>query len=209
MSIEYYIAKALKKLRLKAVKDSTIDRTAHIAAGCHIYKSTIGRYTAIGYDCQLIHCQVGAFCSFASGIIVGGASHPMDWVSTSQVFVSTKDSINKKFCPHDYVGFKKTTIGNDVWIGDHVLIKAGITIANGAVLGMGSVVTKDVGPYEIWAGNPAKLIRKRFAEDIIEELEMIRLEKIDDELLYVLSKSIQYPRQFIVEYTNFQKGIKK
>lgn len=201
MSIEYYIAKALKKLRLKAVKDSTIDLTAHVAAGCHIYKSTIGRYTAIGYDCQLICCDVGAFCSFASGIIIGGASHPMDWVSTSQVFVSTKDSINRKFSPHDYDGFKRTTIENDVWIGDHVLIKSGVTIGNGAVIGMGSIVTKNVGPYEIWAGNPARLIRKRFDnENLIEKLNTIQWSKLTNDELDVLGKYIQNPEEFIANY---------
>ncbi len=168
MSLEYFISKALKKLRLKAVKNSKIDKTAHIASGCHIYESSIGRYTSLSYDCQIIHCQIGAFCSLASGIIVGGASHPMDWVSTSQVFVTEPGSIKKKFSPHDYESFKKTTIGNDVWIGDRVLIKAGVTIGDGAVIGMGSVVTKDVGPYEIWAGNPAKMIRKRFDDDTIK-----------------------------------------
>ena len=181
MSLEYYISKVLKKLRLKAVKNSKIDNTAHIASGCHIYESSIGRYTSLSYDCQIIYCQIGAFCSLASGIIVGGASHPMDWVSTSQVFVTEPGSIKKKFNPHNYESYKKTIIGNDVWIGDRVLIKAGVTIGDGAVIGMGSVVTKDVGPYEIWAGNPAKKIRDRF--------DVVTKEKILNSKWWELSES--------------------
>ena len=74
------------------------------------------------------------------------------------------------FSNNDYNPYKETVIGNDVWIGTHCLIKSGVTIADGAVIGMGSVVTKDVGPYEIWAGNPAKLIRKRFDDETIDKL---------------------------------------
>lgn len=170
MTLEYYVSKIIRKLRFKAVKDSQIDKTAHIASGCHVFSSSIGRYSAVSYDCQLIHCQIGAFCSLASGIIIGGASHPMDWVSMSQVFVIEPGSIKKKFSPHEYESYKKTIIGNDVWIGDRVLIKAGVTIGTGSVIGMGSVVTKDIGDYEIWAGNPAKLIRHRFDEETKERL---------------------------------------
>lgn len=197
MSIEYYISKALKKLRLKAIKDSKVDKRAHIASGCHIYKSTIGKYTSISYDCQIIHCQIGAFCSLATGIIIGGASHPMAWVSTSQVFVTEPGSIKMKFSPQDYESFKKTIIGNDVWIGDHVLIKAGVTIGTGAVIGMGSVVTKDVGPYEIWAGNPARMIRKRFDEDTIEGLVASEWWILDDRILQHSAHAIKEPKEFI------------
>lgn len=197
MSLEYYVSKAIKKLRLKAVKNSKIDKTAHIASGCHIYESSIGRYTSLSYDCQIIHCQIGAFCSLASGIIVGGASHPMDWVSTSQVFVTEPGSIKKKFSPHDYESFMKTTIGNDVWIGDRVLIKAGVTIGDGAVIGMGSVVTKDVGPYEIWAGNPAKKIRDRFDDVTKEKLIATKWWESNDESLSKCSQFFDRPNEYL------------
>ncbi len=64
----------------------------------------------------------------------------------------------------------KTIIENDVWIAHDVKIKGGVTISTGAVIGMGAVVTHDIGPYEIWAGNPARLIKKRFNDEIIERL---------------------------------------
>ncbi len=202
MSIEYFISKALKKLRLKAVKDSKIDKTAHVASGCHIYKSSIGKYTSLSYDCQLIHCRIGAFCSLASGIIIGGASHPMDWISTSQVFISEPGSIRKKFNPHNYESYKDTIIGNDVWIGDRVLIKAGVNIGDGAVIGMGSVVTKNIGAYEIWAGNPARFIRKRFDDSVIAELQNINLSEIPDNELLELAKHIDKPFDFIMAYNS-------
>ena len=69
-----------------------------------------------------------------------------------------------------YNPFAETIIGNDVWVGSHCLIRAGVKISDGAVIGMGSVLTHDVGPYEVWAGNPAKLIKKRFTDEEIEKL---------------------------------------
>ena len=131
MNIEYLICKLLKKLRLKAVIGSKIDNSAHISSGSHIVGSTVGRYSNIGYDCKLVNVEMGAFCSFASGIIIGGESHPMDWVSTSSVFTENHDAIKRKFARHPYETSIRTYIGNDVWIGDRALIKAGGNIGNG------------------------------------------------------------------------------
>lgn len=64
----------------------------------------------------------------------------------------------------------RTVIGNDVWIGQGAFIKAGVHIGTGAVIGMGAVVTHDVEPYKIWVGNPARLIRKRFDDEMVQQL---------------------------------------
>ena len=79
--------------------------------------------------------------------------------------------MKKNFAQHEFDPFSRTVIGSDVWIGECAMIKAGVKIGNGAVIGMGSVVTKDVGDYEIWAGNPARFIRKRFDDEIISRLK--------------------------------------
>jgi len=86
----------------------------------------------------------------------------MHFVSTSPVFLSHKDSVKAKFARHDYLPAIKTIVGDDVWIGERALIKAGVKIGVGAVIGMGAVVTKDVEAYSIVAGNPARHIRYRF-----------------------------------------------
>ena len=78
----------------------------------------------------------------------------MEYVSTSPVFLDHRDSVKAKFSHHHYVWRAKTSIGHDVWIGEAALIKGGLNIGHGAVIGMGSVVTKDVPPYAIVAGNP-------------------------------------------------------
>src|SRR5690606_33590326 len=110
------------------------------------------------------------FCSIGANVIIGGAAHTINWVSTSTVFNENKDHLPTKFSKHKFSLDSSTKLGNDIWIGNNVLIKANLTIGDGAIIGMGSVVTKDVGPFEIWAGNPAKLIRKRFDNERIEFL---------------------------------------
>ena len=170
MNIRYYWSKLLQKCRGKAVRGSVIDKTAAINSGSNIINSTLGRYSYCRYDCWIIETDIGNFCSISNNVRIGGPKHPIDWVSTSPVFHSGKNMLDVHFSNHDFNPYMRTTIGHDVWIGECAIIKAGITIGNGAVIGMGSVVTKDVPAYEIWAGNPARKIRDRFETNISTEL---------------------------------------
>jgi acetyltransferase-like isoleucine patch superfamily enzyme len=170
MNIFYLLSKIIKKVHIPAIINSSLDKTAKICSASHVVNTKIGRYSYIGNSCTVINAKIGSFCSIADNCIIGGASHPIEWVSSSPVFHQGRNIMKKNFSSHEYSTEKETVIGNDVWIGNNCLIKSGIKIGNGAVIGMGSVLTKDVGAYEIWAGNPARLIRKRFNEDIIEKL---------------------------------------
>ena len=164
-----YIFSRLLAWRPCAIRNSTIDKTASIGNGAQIKESQIGRYS-YAYDCCLIRTTVGAFCSIASKTIIGGGRHPTNWVSSSPVFYKNKNVLKTNFATTEFNEYAQTTIGNDVWIGSQCIIKGGVTIGDGAIIGMGSVVTKDVPPYEIWAGNPAKFIRKRFDNETITKL---------------------------------------
>lgn len=110
---------------------------------------------------------VGRYCSIGSRVKFLGANHPINCFSTSAVFYNKAMGFNVpdvKRC--------RLCIEDDVWIGCNVLITAGCRrIGRGAIIGAGSVVTKDIEPYSIVGGVPAKLIRKRFSERRIEELE--------------------------------------
>lgn len=166
----YYWAKLFKKVKGKAIIDSSIHKSSKVEAGSEVVNSTFGKHSFCGYDCEIMHTDIGAFCSIANKVIIGGGMHPMEWVSMSPAFYEGRDSIKAKFAEHQREPIKRTTIGHDVWIGECVLIKQGVTIGPGAVIGMGSVVTKNVAPYSIVAGVPAKEIRKRFDESVIQEL---------------------------------------
>lgn len=166
----YLINKFFKKSRFSAVKNSKISPLAKVHSGCLIVNSSMDRYSYCGYDCNILNSKIGSFCSIGGKVSMGGYSHPVHFVSTSPAFLSHRDSVTKKFANFDYLPVNLTTIGNDVWIGEGAFIKAGVKIGDGAIVGMGSIVTKDVEPYAIVAGNPARLIRKRFSDDIISGL---------------------------------------
>lgn len=152
------------------LQDASVDKTAAICTGVKFYRGKIGKYSYIGNNSFVIDTDIGNFTSISTDCYIGGTSHPTEWVSTSPVFHKWENIMKKNFSYHEFDIFKKTKIGNDVWIGNRVMIKAGISISDGAVIGMGSIVTKDIGPYEIWVGNPARMIRKRFPDETIDML---------------------------------------
>lgn len=197
MSFIYYWAKVIKKLKGSAIKNSDIHGTSKIEAGSHIVNSSFDKHSFCGYDCEIYNTKIGSFCSIANGVVIGGSQHSMEWVSTSPVFRKGRDSVKMKYSEFDYIDGKTTCIGNDVWIGERSLIKQGITIGHGAIIGMGSVVTKDVAPYAIVGGCPAKLIRKRFDDVTIERLLEIKWWDYGDDELKEYAKYITSPAEFI------------
>ena len=197
-SLKYVFAKCVKKIMHPvAINHSNIDKTARCDTGCIVSYSTMGKYSYIGEFTSLSLVEVGCFTSISSNCVIGGGGHPLDWVSTSPVFTNTRGIMKKKLAKLDYAAHVTTGIGNDVWIGSNCLIKGGIRIADGAVIGMGSVVTHDVGPYEIWAGNPARLIRKRFSDEVINQLLESKWWENDDEILKAYAEFIPMPEEFI------------
>lgn len=195
--IKYYWSKLLKKIRLSAIVNSKIHPTSKIESGSNIVNVIMNKHSFCGYNCEIINAEIGSFCSIANNVIIGGAMHPMDWVSTSPVFYEGRDSVKKKYSEHKREEGKITIIEHDEWIGQYAQIKQGVTIGTGAVIGMGSIVTKDIEPYSIVAGNPAKLIRKRFNDNIINDLLNSHWWKFEDAELTKLSRYIKKPEEFI------------
>lgn len=198
MTLSYLYSKFFKiVLQGKSIRNSRIDKTAKIYSGTEFYDSSIGRYSYIGYNSEIHSCDIGAFCSIANGLIVGGAKHPLDWVSTSPVFYDVEGGTGNHLGNHKIEPLKRTSIGNDVWIGSRVIIMQGLKIGTGAVIGAGSVVTKDVPPYAIVAGCPAKIIKYRFDADTIRLLLDGRWWELSDEELTEYSIHINQPNLFV------------
>lgn len=193
--IKYGVARVLNR-KPTAIRGSVIDKKARVGDGAQIVNCTVGRYSYI-FGTSIAEADVGAFCSIAAGTSIGGGGHPTDWVSSSPVFYKGKNVLKTNFSQNDYKEFKRTVIGNDVWIGAKCLVKGGVTIGDGAVIGMGSVVTKDVPPYEIWAGNPAKFIRKRFDDETVEKLLEIKWWNLSDVELKRLGDLFNDPQKLI------------
>jgi len=127
--------------------------------------------------------EIGRYCSIGEGVQIGRHSHPLDFGSTSPLFYTEKKHVLGKAIKHEAADkdfsfspkrqptvFKPTKIGNDVYIGHDAFIMPGVNIGDGAIIGARSVVTKDVESYSIVAGVPAKTIRQRFPQEIINEL---------------------------------------
>lgn len=164
------VSKLIKKVRMQSVRSSEIHPTSVINSGSNVVNVSMGRYSYCGYDCTIVNAEIGSFCSIAGDVVIGGGEHPLHFVSTSPVFLSHKDSVKAKFASFNYLPTKITKIGSDVWIGSGALIKGGVTIGTGSVVGMGSVVTKDVLPYSIVVGNPARVIKRRFSDQVCDAL---------------------------------------
>ncbi len=130
-----------------------------------IYNSKIEKYSYVARNSLIQNTDIGKFCSISEYCNIGMPSHPIHMISTSPLFLKGNNFFKKNFASIDYNNSKKTVIKNDVWIGANVLIKDGITIDNGAIIGAGAVVTKNVPAYAIVAGVPAKIISFRFEVD--------------------------------------------
>jgi len=197
MSLFYFLSRAMKKMRMSAIRGSRIHPTSKVESGCTVVASSIARHSFCGYDCSILNCDIGSFCSLASRVTIGGVAHPIDFVSTSPAFLSHKDSIKQKFAHHSYLPTIRTMIGNDVWIGEGAYIKAGVSVGHGAIVGMGSVVTKDVAPYAIVAGNPARLIRMRFDQETVDALLAMAWWDMGDDELRRVSQYFNNPRELL------------
>lgn len=145
-----------------------------------LFHGNIGRCSYIGTNGN-INAEIGSFCSIGNNVKVIYDRHPSrDFVTTSPVFFSTAHQCGITFvheecydehCYFDPVKKIAVKIGNDVWIGSNVIIMGGIEIGNGAIIAAGAVVTKNVSPYSIVGGVPAKIIRKRFSDEEIVFLQ--------------------------------------
>jgi virginiamycin A acetyltransferase len=115
---------------------------------------------------------IGKFCALARGIkfIMNGANHKLNGFSTYPFYIFGNDWETATPEPGDLPYKGDTVIGNDVWIGYEAVLMPGVTVGNGAIIAAKSVVVSDVPPYAIVGGNPARLIRQRFGNDLVEAL---------------------------------------
>ena len=164
---------------------SRVSPKARILRNAKVFNSSVSDYSYVGKNSSVIYAEVGKFCSIGAGSIIGMGLHTLNNLSTSPLFTEKHNALGITWTKEEssVYPFKKVCVGNDVWIGARVMIMGGVHLGNGAVVGAGAIVTKDVPPYAIVAGVPAKIIRYRFSPEIIERLERIQWWSMTEEQL--------------------------
>lgn len=133
----------------------------------------MGRHSYCGGGCFAIspETEVGAFCSIGVDVVLGPSQHPTGWLTTHPFpYLADKKLPGVDYEQKRFDAVRPVKVGNDVWIGDRAVVMDGVTIGDGAIVGACAVVTKDVPPYAIVAGVPARIIRYRFDENMVKEL---------------------------------------
>ncbi|MBR1189801.1 DapH/DapD/GlmU-related protein [Bradyrhizobium sp. AUGA SZCCT0160] len=158
------------------LREVTVGRCCEVLGDTAIEYTELGDYSYLGPGCMVADAEIGKFCAIAAQVRIGAPNHPLDRPSQHRF----------TYCPEYYTADAKrdhtffrqrradrVVIGNDVWIGHAVIVMPGVTVGDGAVLAAGAVVTRDVAPYTIVGGVPAKQIRERFSRDIAARLAAI------------------------------------
>lgn len=159
---------------LSSVNSCRIAETAKLSDPVHLKWCIVGEHSYLEQGAWASYTEIGKFCSIGPNFKAGWGIHPTNGISTSPSFYSANPANGYQLCEKSKVTErKKITIGNDVFIGMNVVVLDGVTIGDGAVVGAGCVVSKDVPPYAIVVGNPMRILRHRFSEEMREKLREI------------------------------------
>ncbi|MDZ7278439.1 DapH/DapD/GlmU-related protein [Pantoea eucrina] len=158
------------------MRDTRIGAQCEILAHSYLEYSEVGDFSYLGEHCWIADTHIGRFTAIANYVRIGAPNHPMDRPAQHRF----------TYCPEYYdaqaqrdSGFfarrraDRVIIGNDVWIGHGAIVLPGVHVGDGAVLAAGAVVTRDVAPYTLVGGVPARVIRPRFAPEIAAQLQAI------------------------------------
>lgn len=155
------------------VSNSTLKYYSRLKDYVEFRDSELGKYSYVSQYSVINRTKIGKFCSIASGVYIGLWEHNTD--------VSTHSFYLYEHCGNFVKGYKSykkdditTSVGNDVWIGANSIILKGVSVSDGAIIGGGAVVTKDVPAYAVMVGNPAKILKFRYPKEDIEFMLRIK-----------------------------------
>lgn len=158
--------------RTASVRATRFGRFCEVGARTKVAESWFGDYSYVVNDSDMIYTTLGKFCSIAAHTRINPGNHPLERVMMSHVgYRSSAYGLGSDDA--DFFQWRRSTpvtLGNDVWVGHGAVVLPGVSVGSGAAVGAGSIVTKDVPPFAIVVGNPARVLRLRFSEVVVERL---------------------------------------
>lgn len=167
------------------IAESSIGNFCIVQRRGMVCDSSLDDHSFISYNTVVKRANIGKFCSISWNVSVGGVDHDMNRLTSHPFPFMQRYGIIKQYPPGGGYCSRNDPcdVGNDVWIGSNACILRGVTVSDGAVVGAGAVVTHDIGPYEVWAGVPARKIGQRFSDELISELLELQWWELPPELL--------------------------
>lgn len=155
------------------ITNSTFGSFVEIGKGSRVAQSSFGDYSYCDRFADIANARIGKFANIAAFSRIGATDHPLHTASLHHFLYRSDDYWDDADRDADFFAHRSSrvaTIGHDTWIGAGAMVKPEVTLGDGAVVAAGAVVTKDVAPYTIVAGTPAKVLRKRQPAEIAERL---------------------------------------
>ena len=158
------------------LKGCRLGRRVEIAERVVLHDVTVGDYSYFERHSEAMYAEIGKFCSIAASARINAVEHPMERITTHKISYRPNEYFVR--APLD-AGFRqhrrarRVSIGHDVWIGHGAVVMPGLTVGNGAVIGANAVVTRDVEPYTVVAGVPARTLRRRFPDELADRIEAL------------------------------------
>lgn len=182
------------------IKNTELGENIFIGNSCSILNSKIGNNSFCNTNTNIINTIIGKFTSIGSNVSICVGAHPTNFVSTHPAFYANNKAFETFADKLYFDELSRIKIGNDVWIGSNSTILGNVTLGDGSIVAYGAVVTKNVLPYSIVGGIPAKFLKFRFGDEIVKRLLEIKWWELNESFLKDNFKLFLNPDEFIKYY---------
>jgi phosphonate metabolism protein (transferase hexapeptide repeat family) len=159
-----------------SVEAATLGAYSEVGSRTKLLEVELGDYSYVVNDSDIAYAKIGKFTSIAAMTRINPGNHPMDRASQSHFSYRASAYFDGERDEDDFFAWRRAhrvIIGHDVWIGHAAIVLPGRCIGNGAVIGAGAVVTKDIPAYAVAVGNPARVLRQRFTDELAARMQAL------------------------------------